>query len=183
MARRRHLRRIAAAAGLFVLTLTAPTARTAEAQTDIHMPSLEQVLVLPGSSDAQTDDLLARLEAAYASMDAEQWVDLFTDDVEQIDVPHRVHVVGRDAWKEQTERINAAHVRIGRIHHGRARFGDWIVVEIEWTGTVRGEALGTPDANRDYRYAGIGLLEVEDRKIRRQIIYGDVTTLKEQLGS
>jgi hypothetical protein len=54
------------------------------------------------------------------------------------------------------------------------------VPEIEWAGTVRGEAPG-----RDfvYRYTGLGLLGIRDGKLQRQILSGDYTTLAEQLAA
>jgi uncharacterized protein (TIGR02246 family) len=138
---------------------------------------------LPSRSTPPVDSLLQKMEEAYRSMDAERWVSLFTEDVEQIDVPRRVHLKGRDAWRMQTESINAAHRQIDRVHHGRAVVGDWVIVEIEWAGTVRGEALGTPGQDRRYSYSGIGLLHLDGTRVGKQIIYGDVTTLDERLGS
>jgi hypothetical protein len=83
-------------------------------------------------------------------------------------------------WRRQTERINAAHREMGRAHHGRVRVGDWVITEIEWWGTVDGAALAAPD-DRSYRYSGIGLLEIDDGKIARQILYADHRSLEEQL--
>ena len=145
------------------------------------MPTPESLRVLPGTSDPATDQLLAELEVVYAEKDVEGFVGLFTDDFTQVDVNRRVHVRGKDDWRRQTEQINAAHREMGRAHHGRVRVGDWVIAEIEWWGTVDGAALSAPD-DRSYRYSGIGLLEIDDGKIARQILYADNRTLEEQLG-
>jgi pimeloyl-ACP methyl ester carboxylesterase len=136
---------------------------------------------LPLRSTPEADALLRQLEEAYDAMDAEGFVRLFADDFSQLDVPRRVHVKGREAWIEQTRRINGAHRSMERRHRGRAVVGDWIVAEIEWAGTVRGEALGAPGREVPYRYTGLGLLQVRDGLIARQILYGDQPTLTEQL--
>lgn len=138
---------------------------------------------LPLVSDPEVDSLLANVERAYRDMDVESFVGLFSEDFEQLDVPRRVEIQGRDAWRKQTTAINGAHTRMGRIHHGRARLGNSVVVELEWYGTLRGEAFGDGLGPRSYRYTGLGLLELEDGKISRQVIYGDVPTLEEQLQS
>lgn len=148
----------------------------------LPMPPFEELQVLPGTSDPEVDQLLAELEDAYASMDVLRFVSLFAEDFEQVDVSRRVHVRGREAWRRQTERVNGAHREMDRIHHGRARTGDWVVVEIEWSGIVRGEVLDTAGRDRTYRYSGIGLLELEDGRLRRQILYADFRTLLDQLG-
>ncbi|MGH9791386.1 MAG: alpha/beta fold hydrolase, partial [Candidatus Acidiferrales bacterium] len=91
---------------------------------------------LPLRSTPAVDRLLERLESAYNAMDAEAFVSLFTEDGAQLDVNRRVHVKGRAAWLEWTRRINAAHTNMTRRHRGRAKAGDWVVAEIEWSGTV-----------------------------------------------
>jgi pimeloyl-ACP methyl ester carboxylesterase len=138
--------------------------------------------VLPPTSTPETDRLLAELEDSYRAMDVERFVGLFTEQVEQLDVNRRVHVQGRDTWRDWTHRINAAHLEMDRRHRGRARVGDVVIAEIEWSGTVRGEALGSPGADRKYRYTGLATMRIEDGKIRQQILYGDFATLSEQLG-
>ncbi|MGH7563910.1 MAG: alpha/beta fold hydrolase [Gemmatimonadota bacterium] len=148
----------------------------------LPMPLMEELRVLPPASDPEVDGLLARLEQAYTSMDVERFVSLFGEDFEQVDINRRVHVRGREAWRRQTERVNAAHHKMERIHHGRARVGEWVVVEIEWSGAVRGEVLGQPGHDRPYRYSGMGLLELEKGGIRRQILFVDFRTLLNQLG-
>lgn len=59
----------------------------------------------------------------------------------------------------------------------------WVVAEVEWSGTVRGTALGTPESDRDYRYTGLALLRIRDGRIAEQVLYGDHATLSQQLGS
>lgn len=146
------------------------------------MPTMEELRVLPRVSDPEVDGLLAELEEAYASMDVDRFVSLFAEDFEQADVIRRVDVRGREAWRRQTEQVNAAHVEMARHHHGRVRVGSWVVVEIQWSGTVRGEALDEPGGDRAYDYSGIGLLEITDGQIERQILYADFRTLIDQLG-
>ena len=146
------------------------------------MPSMDELRVLPPASDPEVDGLFFELEETYASKDMDRFVSLFAEDFEQVDVNRRIHVRGRDAWRRQTERVNAAHRDMARIHHGRARAGDWVVVEIEWSGTVRGEALDQPAEDREYHYSGIGLLKINEGRILRQILYADFRTLIDQLG-
>ncbi|MGH9814451.1 MAG: alpha/beta fold hydrolase [Candidatus Acidiferrales bacterium] len=136
--------------------------------------------VLPLRSTPELDRLLAQLESAYNAMDADAFVNLFAEDASQLDVNRRVHVKGRTAWLAWTRRINAAHSHMKRVHRGRAKVGDWVVAEIEWSGTVRGAAIGAA-ADRTYRYTGLALLRVENGKIRQQILYGDYASLTEQL--
>ena len=57
------------------------------------------------------------------------------------------------------------------------------MTEIEWAGTVRGEALGAPGRDITYRYTGLGLLQFRHGRILRQILYGDHATLVEQLAA
>ena len=102
---------------------------------------------LPLQSTREADALLHELEEAYGAMDTERFVRLFTDDFSQLDVNRRMHVKGRQAWIDQTRQINAAHLSMERRHRSRAVIGDWIIAEIEWAGTVRGDALGA--AGRD----------------------------------
>ncbi len=125
--------------------------------------------------------MLEELERSYAAMDADGFLALFTEDVVQHDVNRRVLIEGIDAWREQTETINSAHRAMTRIHHGRVLTGQWLIVEIEWTGTVIGAAVGAKE-DRDYNYQGMRLLELADGRIRRQLIYSDYVTLAEQLG-
>ncbi len=136
--------------------------------------------MLPLRSTPEVDRLLAQLESAYNAMDADAFVNLFAEDAAQLDVNRRVHVKGRTAWLEWTRRINAAHSNMKRVHRGRAKVGDWVVAEIEWSGTVRGEAIGAA-ADRTYRYTGLGLLRIEKGRIRQQILYGDYASLTQQL--
>jgi hypothetical protein len=70
-----------------------------------------------------------------------------------------------------------------RQHRGRAIVGDWVIAEIEWSGLVRGEAVGSPGRDREYRYTGLGLIRVKEGKVAQQILYGDYATLSEQLGA
>jgi ketosteroid isomerase-like protein len=137
---------------------------------------------LPLRSTREVDRLLERLESAYNRMDAEAFVNLFTEDGVQLDVNRRVHVKGRAAWLAWTRRINAAHKNMTRRHRGRAKVGDWVVAEIEWSGTLRGAAIGAAN-DRSYRYTGVGLLRLENGRIRQQILYGDYASLTEQLSS
>lgn len=141
---------------------------------------------LPERSDDEAfEQVLAELEAAVRDMDAERFVELFSVDIEQLDVNRRVRIRGREAWRAQTLRLNAGHEWMERLHHGRARVGpsSWLV-EIEWAGRVKGEALGgDPGSWRDYRYTGLGLVELDTNgRIRRQLLYGDVSTLDADLG-
>jgi len=138
---------------------------------------------LPRRSTRAVDDLLAKLERAVESMDAERFVDLFTADVVQIDVPRRVHIKGREQWLAWTrDGINAAHLRMARVHRGRAVAGPWVVAEVEWTGIVKADALGpSAGGDREYRYTGLVLMRLEKGRIAEQVIYGDQPTLMEQL--
>lgn len=136
--------------------------------------------LLPDHSEPAVDALLSRMEAAYNAMDADAFTALFTDDVTQLDVNRRVHIKGRAEWNQWTRLVNAAHSAMTRRHRGRARVGDFIVVEIEWSGTVRGAAVNAP-ADRNYRYTGLGLLRLREGKVQQQILYGDYASLMEQL--
>ncbi|MCZ6857778.1 MAG: nuclear transport factor 2 family protein, partial [Gemmatimonadetes bacterium] len=114
-------------------------------------------------------------------MDVSGFVSLFTDDVVQHDVPRRVTVIGKDAWTTQTSQLNALHRVMSRTHHGRIQVGNLVIAEVQWTGTVRGAAFGTTTADRRYNYTGIVIMELDDGRIRRQLIYGDAPTLSAQL--
>lgn len=59
-------------------------------QKEVSFPAPEDLRVLPDRSDPAVDRLLAELEAAYASMDADRFVDLFAPDFEQVDVERRM---------------------------------------------------------------------------------------------
>jgi pimeloyl-ACP methyl ester carboxylesterase len=137
---------------------------------------------LPHASTPEVDRLLAAVEQAYREMDAETFTSYFTEDVEQLDVNRRVLVRGAADWRRQTDDVNGNHVWMERIHHGRAVVGDHIIVEVEWAGRVRGEAMGTPREDHEYRYVGLGILELRDGRIGRQVLFGDFVTLVEQLG-
>jgi pimeloyl-ACP methyl ester carboxylesterase len=141
------------------------------------------VEALPLRSNPAVDGMLRELETAYAAMDVERFVQLFADDFSQLDMNRRVHIKQRQAWIDQTRTINTAHRSMERRHRGRAVIGEWIVTEIEWAGTVRGEALGAPGRDITYRYTGLGLLQLRDGRILRQILYGDHATLVEQLAA
>jgi hypothetical protein len=136
--------------------------------------------MLPRTSTPVVDRLLADLEATYRAKDVEGFVGLFADNFAQLDVNRRVHVQGRATWREWTERINDAHTAMTRTHRGRAIVGDWIIVEVEWSGTLRPEAIHAT-APRTYRYTGLGLLRVTDGRIDLQVLYGDYATFSEQL--
>jgi pimeloyl-ACP methyl ester carboxylesterase len=69
-----------------------------------------------------------------------------------------------------------------RRHFGRVESGRRVIVEVEWSGTAIGDVIGKGEGDREYRYSGLVLMEIERGKIRRQIIYSDVATLREQLG-
>ncbi len=137
---------------------------------------------LPMISTPAVDRLLEEMEEAYRAMETERFVNLFADDVVQLDVNRRVHVSGRQDWTAWTRRIHAAHLAMTRRHRGRAVVGEVIIAEIEWSGTVRGDALGTPGEDRTYQYTGLGPMRLADGKIREQILHGDFATLSEQLG-
>jgi pimeloyl-ACP methyl ester carboxylesterase len=136
--------------------------------------------VMPLTSNPEVDQLLEELEAAYASGDVERFGSMFADDFVQFDVARDVVVQGRDAWRVQTHRVNAAHRSLGRRHLGRIAVGSWIVAEVEWWGTVRGESLGTNGGDRAYHYSGIVTMQMEAGRIRRQVIWSDATRLNAQ---
>lgn len=136
---------------------------------------------LPTRSTPEVDAMLERLERVYRAMDVESFLAFFTDDFQQIDVNRRVLIRGRDAWREQTMQINGSHRWMERIHHGRLLVGDRLIVEIEWAGQVPGEALQAAGEDREYRYVGLGVLELDGGRVRRQTLYADFATLSEQL--
>ncbi len=139
--------------------------------------------LLPTTSTPAVDGLLTKIERAYERMNAEEFVSLFTDDMSQLDVSRRVHVRGRESWLAWTREIIAAHARMERRHRGRAVSGDWVIAEVEWSGTVRGEAAGLRVRELSYRYSGIVLMRSRDGKIAEQVIYGDVPSLIDQLSA
>ena len=151
--------------------------------TDVDVPSPREWLHrLPEVSDQPwLAEVLSELEASYRSRDAATFAQLFSTDFEQLDVGRRVRVRGRPAWQEQTERVNAAHEWMERLHHGRKWLGNgMLLVEIEWAGRVRAESLSGSAA--DYRYSGLGLLEFDDdHRIKRQLLFGDTVTLDADL--
>ena len=55
---------------------------------------------LPESSSRFIDEALRRVEVATRSMDVEQFVSEFSNDVEQLDVNRRVRIRGREAWRQ-----------------------------------------------------------------------------------
>jgi hypothetical protein len=74
---------------------------------------------LPPTSTPVVDGLLQEMERAYAAMDIEGFLSVFTDDVIQ---------------------------PMERRHRGRAVIGDWVVAEIEWAGTIRVRRSARPVA-------------------------------------
>lgn len=138
---------------------------------------------LPSRSTPEVDDLLRRMEDAYQSMDAQRFVELFTSDVVQIDVPRRVHVKGRERWLAWTrDVINPAHRRMECVHRGRTVVGPWVTAEVEWSGVVKADALGAAGGgDREYRYTGLVLMRVDRGRIAEQIIYGDQPTLMDHM--
>ncbi len=140
-----------------------------------------QVTALPPTSSPGVDRLLARVESAYAAMDAERFVALFTEDVTQIDVNRRLEIHGEEAWLRQTRSVNAAHREMSRVHRGRMAQGNLVVVEVEWAGTVRGEEFGSGAGDRRYRFGGLAVLELSGERIRRQVVYIDYASLQEQV--
>jgi hypothetical protein len=158
-------------------------ARARAAPTPADAPGdLSLLHRLPHTSTLEVDALLAGLEGAYRSMDVEASLAFFNDDVEQLDVNRRVLVRGARDWRRQTQDVNAVHVWMERNHHGRAVVGDRVVVEVEWAGRIRGEVLGTPGEDKEYRYVGLGLLDLRGGRIGRQILFSDYVSLVEQLG-
>lgn len=135
------------------------------------------------TSTRTVDGLLEALENAYNGMDGPAFAALYTDDVTQLDVNRRVHLRGKDAWRRQIDRVNAAHLRMERRHFGRALAGDWVIVEIEWSGTLREQALGPGSPRTDYRFTGLGLLQTSGGQIRTQVLYSDFATLMAQLAA
>ncbi len=69
-----------------------------------------------------------------------------------------------------------------RVHGRRLVEGNIVIVEIEWSGLLRGAALGQRGEDREYRYSGLGVIEIDGGRIRSQMIYSDFVTLAEQLG-
>lgn len=145
-------------------------------------PDLARVHRLPHRSTRDVDTLLAGIEDAYRRQDVDAFASLYAAEVEQLDVTRRVLVRGLDGWRRQTEAVNRAHRWMERVHHGRHLAGESLIVEIEWAGCVRGEAIGSPGRDREYRYVGLGILDLKQGKVSRQLLYGDVPTLDEQLG-
>lgn len=142
-----------------------------------------QLTPLPRRSAPAVDRLLAAVEAAYRRKETDRFVSLFTDDFTQIDVNRRIEIRGTADWRSQTERVNSAHLEMSRVHHGRVVQGDLVLAEIEWSGTVRGAEFG-PEANdRSYRFGGFGVLELSAGKIRRQVLFIDYATYRDQLVS
>jgi hypothetical protein len=57
-----------------------------------------------------------------------------------------------------------------------------VIAEVDWSGVVKGEALGAPAGEeRSYRYSGLVLMRLDGGRIAEQIIYGDQPTLHAQL--
>jgi pimeloyl-ACP methyl ester carboxylesterase/ketosteroid isomerase-like protein len=146
-------------------------------------PSLSTLGIhrLPSRSTSEIDALLEGIEEAYRAMDVDAFVGHFTDDVQQLDINRRVLIQGRDAWRTQTVDVNGAHLWMERVHHGRLLAGDRLIVEIEWAGQLRGQALGADREDRKYRYTGLGVLELAGNRVRRQTLYADFATLAAQL--
>lgn len=142
-----------------------------------------QLTPLPPTSTPKVDRLLADLEEAYRNKDAQRFVALFTQDVTQIDVNRRVEVHGRESWLQQTNDVNAVHREMSRVHRGRVVNGNLVFVEIEWAGTVVGSVFGPGRPDRPYRFAGFGLLELAGDMIRRQVVFIDYATFREQVES
>ncbi len=111
--------------------------------------------LLPTTSTRDVDQLLIRLEDAYRAMDADAFAALFTDDMSQLDVGRRVHIKGRANWLVWTRDINAAHTRMERRHRGRVLNADWVIAEVEWSGSVRAQSVGTRGEDIEYRYSGL----------------------------
>ncbi len=139
--------------------------------------------MLPGRSTPAVDRLLHALEESYQAKDVARFVSLFADDFHQVDVNRRIDIRGIEAWRRQTENVNAAHREMARVHRGRVVQGNVILAEIEWSGVVRGAEFGTDSADRPYRFSGLGMMEVADGKIRRQVLYIDYATYGQQLAS
>ena len=137
--------------------------------------------ILPGRSTPEVDSLLQRLEREYEQMDVDGFVSFFTEDFTQHDVNRRVRISGIEAWREQTKRVSAAHRWMVRVHGRRLVEGNIVIVEIEWSGLVRAAALGQQGEDREYRYSGLGVIEVDDGHIRKQVLYSDFVTLADQL--
>lgn len=138
--------------------------------------------LLPARPPAEVEKLLAELERTYREKDLDGFLALFTDDFEQTDVPRRVHVLGKEQWRTQTQRINSAHRALERVHCGVALAGDLIIAEVEWSGVVFADALAAGIGERGYRYTGLVVMTVRGDKIARQLIYGDTPTLAAHLG-
>lgn len=174
--------KVAMTALLVLLTSDSIVPNTMKAQTLAEIPEPEALRVLPGHSVEWVDEMLRELEIAYAAKDLEGFIALFAEDFRQVDLNRRIHIAGRSDFRRQTVRLNAAHRDMGRIHHGRALIGESIVVEVEWTGTVRGEAIPANE-DRSYRYDGIALMHLNEAGlVDHQIIYADFVTLAHQLG-
>jgi len=140
-----------------------------------------QLTALPPTSAPAVDRLLTAIEDSYRAKDANRFVSLFTNDFSQVDVNRRITISGIDAWRRQTESVNAAHREMARLHLGRVVHGNLVISEIEWSGTVRGDEFASGTTDRPYRFSGLGVLELAGGKIRRQVLFIDYASLREQL--
>jgi pimeloyl-ACP methyl ester carboxylesterase len=139
-----------------------------------------QLTTLPAASSPAVDRLLTAIEDSYRAKDAERFTSLFTDDFSQVDVNRRIAINGIDAWRRQTESVNAAHREMARIHRGRIVHENLVIAEIEWSGTVRGAELASGALDRPYRFSGLGIMELAGGKIRRQVLFIDYASYREQ---
>lgn len=55
-----------------------------------------------------------------------------------------------------------------------------VIGEIEWAGTIKGSVLESGE-DRAYRCVGLGLIDLRDGRIARQVLFADFTALAQQL--
>ncbi len=137
---------------------------------------------LPSHSTHEVDTLLREIEAAYRSSDSTGVADLATRDLQHVDMIRRRLLTGNDTLRDQLRELDQIHLWKERVHHGRIVADNVVVAEVEWSGQIRGEALGRGE-DVTYRTTGIAILELDGNRVKRQQFYGDAARLEGSLGA
>jgi len=118
---------------------------------------------------------------AYNSHNPDEAAALYDVNVTNLQMPYLKPVQGREAMRATYVKIFQAFPDIHVKAENIVANGDWVAIEWEFSGTMKGEFAGHQPNNSRFTMRGCELFEVVNGKILTQRGYWDKTTMFSQL--
>lgn len=131
--------------------------------------------------DQTAKQIAMRWVVAYNSHDADAAVELYDENVTNVQLPWGKTVQGREAMRATYLKVFQAFPDICVEVENLLEDGQWVVVEWRFSGTMKGEFAGHLPNERVFNMRGCEIFRIVDGKILVQHGYWDKATMFDQL--